>query len=174
MLSCDWLCNPMDYSPPGSSVHRISQARILEWVAICFSRGSSWPRGWTCVSSIAGRFFTTESPGKFYLLGIQLALSNSIYPSITGSLKVGSWWHCLKSSVSSDSRSPSLQFSWHFPEIHKMLPQFQKTVELKKEEGRNSGRTISGFYFHDKNLFQVLLLNFAYISLAKARPYGHS
>ena len=131
-------------------------------------------QGPTQVFCIAGRFFTTESPGKFYLLGIQLALSNSIYPSITGSLKVGSWWHCLKSSVSSDSRSPSLQFSWHFPEIHKMLPQFQKTVELKKEEGRNSGRTISGFYFHDKNLFQVLLLNFAYISLAKARPYGHS
>ena len=48
----------MDYSPQGSSVHGISQARILEWVAISFSRGSSWPRNWTYVSCIARRFFT--------------------------------------------------------------------------------------------------------------------
>ena len=45
-------------SPPGSSVHGISQARILEWVAIPFSRGSSQPRTWTWVSYTAGRFFT--------------------------------------------------------------------------------------------------------------------
>ena len=47
----------MDYSPPGSSVHWIFQARILAWVAISFSRGSSWPRDQTRVSHIAGRFF---------------------------------------------------------------------------------------------------------------------
>ena len=52
------LCDPTDSSPTGSSVHRISQARILEWVAISFSRGSSWPKNWTWVSCIAGRFFT--------------------------------------------------------------------------------------------------------------------
>ena len=46
------LCNPMDCSPPGSSVHGISLARILECVAISFSRGFSWPRVWTCVSRI--------------------------------------------------------------------------------------------------------------------------
>ena len=56
--SCLTLCNPMDCSPPGFSVHRILQARILEWVAISFSRGSSQPRNWTKVSYIAGRFFT--------------------------------------------------------------------------------------------------------------------
>ena len=50
----------MDYSPPGFSVHGISQARTLEWVAISFSRGPSWPRDQTRVSCIAGRFFTTE------------------------------------------------------------------------------------------------------------------
>ena len=50
----------MDYSPPGSSVHGISWARILEWVAISFFRGSSRPRDWTCLSYIAGRFFTIE------------------------------------------------------------------------------------------------------------------
>ena len=42
----------------GSSVHRIFQARILEWVAISYSRGSAWPRDWTWVSCTAGRFFT--------------------------------------------------------------------------------------------------------------------
>ena len=42
--SCPTICNPMDYSPPGSYVHGISQAKILEQVAICFSRGSSSPR----------------------------------------------------------------------------------------------------------------------------------
>ena len=63
LQSCLTLCNPMDCSQPGSSVHGILQARILERVAIPFSRGSSWPRGWTCVSCIsciAGRFFSTE------------------------------------------------------------------------------------------------------------------
>ena len=58
------LGDPIDYSPPASSVHGILQARILEWVAIAFSRGSSPPRERTCVSYIAGRFFTPEPPGK--------------------------------------------------------------------------------------------------------------
>ena len=55
--SCLILCHPMDYSPPGSSVHGILQARILEWVAIYFSRGSSPPRDWTWISWTACRFF---------------------------------------------------------------------------------------------------------------------
>ena len=54
----------MDYSPPGSSVHGISQARILEWAAIPFSRGLSQPRDWTHVSCLAGAFFTPEPPRK--------------------------------------------------------------------------------------------------------------
>ena len=56
--SCPTLCDPMDCSLPGSSVHEIFQARILEWVAISFSRGSSQPRDWTQVSCTADRFFT--------------------------------------------------------------------------------------------------------------------
>ena len=56
--SCPTPCNPMDCSPPGFSDHGILQARVLEWVAIPFSRGYSWPRDRTWVSSIAGRFFT--------------------------------------------------------------------------------------------------------------------
>ena len=57
--SCADLCDPMDCSAPGSSVHRILQARILEWVAISCSRVSSLPRNRTQVSCIAGRVFTT-------------------------------------------------------------------------------------------------------------------
>ena len=49
---------PMDCSLPGSSVHGMFQARVLEWVAISFSRGSFWPRDRTRVSRIAGRHFT--------------------------------------------------------------------------------------------------------------------
>ena len=52
------FCNPMDCSSPGSSVHGIPQARILEWIAIPFSRGSSLLRDQTQVSHIIGRFFT--------------------------------------------------------------------------------------------------------------------
>ena len=54
----------MDCSPPGSSIHGISQARILEWVVISFSRGSSWPKDRAQDSCIAGVFFTVEPPGK--------------------------------------------------------------------------------------------------------------
>ena len=57
------LCDPMDCGLPGSSVRDISQARILEWVAISFSRGSSWSRDQTHVSCLAGRFFP-EPLGK--------------------------------------------------------------------------------------------------------------
>ena len=56
--SCLILCNPMNCSLPGSSVHGILQARILQWVIVLFSRGSSWPKNRTQVSRIAGGFFT--------------------------------------------------------------------------------------------------------------------
>ena len=62
--SCPSLCDFMDCSLSGSSVHRILQARILEWVAIPFSRGSSRPRDRTQVFSIVGRFFTVWATRK--------------------------------------------------------------------------------------------------------------
>ena len=49
---CPTLCDPVDCRPPGSSVHGIFQARILEWAVISSFRGSSWPRDWTCVSCL--------------------------------------------------------------------------------------------------------------------------
>ena len=61
--SCLTLCDPTDCSLPGSSVHGLLQARILEWVAIPFSRGSPQPRDQTWVSHTAGRLLS-EPPGK--------------------------------------------------------------------------------------------------------------
>ena len=62
--SCPTLCDPMDCGLPGFSVHGILQARILEWVAIPFSRGTSQPRDQTLVTCITGRFFTVWATGK--------------------------------------------------------------------------------------------------------------
>ena len=62
--SCLTLCSPMSCSPSGSSVHGILQARMLEWVAMPSSRGSSQTRELTWISCIAGGFFTPELPGK--------------------------------------------------------------------------------------------------------------
>ena len=70
--SCLALCDPMDYSPLGSSVHGIPQARILEWVAFPFSRRSSQPRNWTRVSCNAGRFFTSWATREYQEVRISL------------------------------------------------------------------------------------------------------
>ena len=78
---CLTLFNPMDCSPPGSSVHEILQARILEWVAIPFSRGSSQPRDQTWVSCIVGRFFTiwvTREAFKSFLENVLNSHSESV------------------------------------------------------------------------------------------------
>ena len=61
LQSCLTLCDPMDYRLPGSSVHGISQARILEWVAMHSSRGSSQPRNRTCVSYVSEKAMAPHS-----------------------------------------------------------------------------------------------------------------
>ena len=80
--SCLTLCDPTDGSPPGSSVHGILQARILGWVAIFFSRGSSWFKDQTQVSCMSGRFFTvwaTREAWQTHKHGLQenLAISKN-------------------------------------------------------------------------------------------------
>ena len=62
---CLTLCDPIDSSLPGSSVHGIFQAIVLEWIAISFSRGSSQPRDWTRVSRIVDAL-PSEPPGKSF------------------------------------------------------------------------------------------------------------
>ena len=93
--SCLTLWNPMNCSPPGSSVYWIFQARMLEWVAISYSMRSFRPRDWTPISCIDRWLFTTELPGKSllhyncnYLSGKQTAIyvhtliSQWIFPNI--------------------------------------------------------------------------------------------
>ena len=91
--SCPTLCDPMDCNLPGFSVHGISQAWILEGVAISFSRGSSPPRDWTRISYIAGRCFTLWATREVHSLPkgpIKLCYTN------TG----GKYWHhCFSLSV---------------------------------------------------------------------------
>ena len=84
--SCLTLCDPVDCSPPGSSIHGIHQARILEWVAVSFSRRSSWPRDWTQVSRIAGRRFTLWANKEALLMSL---------PEINLSLLQILTFHCI-------------------------------------------------------------------------------
>ena len=81
-------------NPPGSSVCGIFQARILEWVAISFSRGSSQPRDQTQVSFIAGRFFTVWATmvGIYKLDLINMFLNSLLYISLLGKLQVFMKW----------------------------------------------------------------------------------
>ena len=85
---CPTLCNPMDCSPLGSSVHGILQARILKWVAISFCRRSSQSRDGTQVSCITDRFFflPSEPPGKPLIQGLQQARYSSKSSSHINSL----------------------------------------------------------------------------------------
>ena len=76
--SCPTLCNPMDCSLPGFSVLGIFQARILEWVAISFSRRSFWPRNRIRVSRIVGRRFTVWATREGWRNTKVIKLNNSI------------------------------------------------------------------------------------------------
>ena len=91
--SCPTLCDPMNCSLPGSSIHGVFQARVLEWVAISSSRGSSQPRDWTRVSRIAGRHFTiwatTEAPSLWKILNKYFRLMKIVIFTFTSSLR-----HC--------------------------------------------------------------------------------
>ena len=86
--SCPSLCDPMDCNLPGFSVLGISQARILEWIAISYSRGLTRPRDQSHISCLAGRFFTTEPLGKSTYIYICLYIYFSDSFSIIGYCKL--------------------------------------------------------------------------------------
>ena len=85
----------MDYSLPGSSVHGILQARTLEWVAIPFSRGSSWLRHWTKVSCTAGSFFTIWAPSWCNLILNRTLFVKGRVRTVYIKITIPSvrWWH---------------------------------------------------------------------------------
>ena len=75
LQSCSTLCELLDYSPPGSSVHGILHARMLEWIAMPSSRGSSQPGikpASLTFHALAGRFFTTSATREVHDIGIRL------------------------------------------------------------------------------------------------------
>ena len=122
LQSCPTLCNPMDCSLPGSFVHGILQARILEWVTMPSSRRSSWPRDQThvsCISCIAGRFFTTEPLGKpiIYYTWVYLSESFIALPSSGGN-------HCYPSTCHS---------AWCFPGLRGCYSEIKD--ELREASG---------------------------------------
>ena len=80
--SCPTLCNPVDCSPPGSSVSGILQARILEWVAIPFSRGSSRTRNQTRVSHIGRRIFYHWNTSEFSLVSCHQSIPGRLTPRL--------------------------------------------------------------------------------------------
>ena len=84
---CPTLCDPMDCSLPGSSVYGIFQARVLEWVAISFSRGSSQPRDRTQVSCTAGRYFTVWATREAYYINRRPVFPGFLFK---GSIKIWS------------------------------------------------------------------------------------
>ena len=88
--SCPTLCDPVDCSLPGSSPHGILQARILEWLAISFSRGSSQLRDRTQVFHIAGRHFNLRAIREALLIGDWNAkLGSQETPRVTGKFGLG-------------------------------------------------------------------------------------
>ena len=110
--SCTPLCDPMDWSSPGSSVCGILQAKILEWVAISFSKGSFWPRDRTWVSHIAGRFFTvwTTREAQSYWDYNFFALSYTIIFAIWLQFFLFNHWYCFQScTVLNNTRLPQGQ-----------------------------------------------------------------
>ena len=107
----------MGCSPPGQApfVHGIFQARILEWTAISFSRGSSQHRDRTCVTCIAGGFFTTEPPGKPLLMVFCCFSVTKLSPNLCNpvdySMPRSSVLHCLQRLLKFMSTDSVLPFN---------------------------------------------------------------
>ena len=123
------LCNSLDYNPPLPSVFGNFQARILEWVVISFSRGSSWCKDQTCVSCIAGRFFMSHCK-KFYIYiyrTLALRSNQSILKEISPEYSLEGLMLKLK-----------LQYFGH---LMQRTDSLEKTLMLGKiEGGRRRGR----------------------------------
>ena len=119
--SCPTLCDPVDCSLQGSSVHGIFQARVLEWVAISFSRGSSWPRDRTQVSRIAGRCFTVWATRE----ALKRWADSNLY--IT---EVNQPWFSLERLMLKPQ---------YFGHLMRRANSLEKTLMLGKIEGRRRG-----------------------------------
>ena len=143
VLSHVRLCNPMDCSPPGSSVYGILQARILDWVAMPSSRGPSWPRDWThisCVSCIGRQIFYPlshlGSPSQGYSpsnyaspelrlqVGYNLGEGNGTplqYCCLENLMDGGAWWAAVHGVAKRRTRLSDFTFTFHFHALEKEM-----------------------------------------------------
>ena len=106
------LCNPMDCELSDSSLHGISQTRILEWVAMPSSRGSSRPREWihvSCISCDTAGFLTAESPGKPCLHHTVVQ-----YSCLENPMDWGTWWAAVHGVAGSQTWLSNFTLSFHF------------------------------------------------------------
>ena len=127
-------CNPIDCSPPGSPVHRILQAKILEWVAISFSRGSSWPRNWTQVSCIADRFWTNWATREaFSFISYSYWILFPLFTKNFYSLQLGhiNFYRAFYNSISQSQMLWSLEENRMFKNAHWLLVD-EKCHNLKR------------------------------------------
>ena len=107
-------CNPMNCSPSGSSVHGIFQAKILEWVAIAFSRGSSWPRDWTQVSCMQADSLLSELPMNSHVTNTHNKLSwKDIFFKIKSSMLL-SHFSCVRLCVTPQTAAHQAPLSLGF------------------------------------------------------------
>ena len=111
---CPTLCHPMDCRPPGSSLQRIPQASILEWVVISFCRGSSQPRDQTQVSCV-GRQILYHWEASVYLVSLQFNRYTKFKSSsVFSCLSWGRHWHTERKS----SDGTGSQLDWLMPRPH--------------------------------------------------------
>ena len=114
---CPTLCDPLDSSPSGFSVHGISQARILEWVAILFSRRSSWPGDQIWASRITGRFFFffTVFKGIYQETGEKYKVHNQRNQRVYN-IDSSGWWQ-LRNICSADTKDTEAPISFSIPSL---------------------------------------------------------
>ena len=137
--SCPTLCDPMDCSLPGSSVHGIFEARTLEWVAISFSRGSSWARDRTRVSHIVGRLFTVWATREA-LVCVYVTDSLSCTPKNNTQIVTLSEGESESYSVMSNSLRPHGLYSpWNSPGQNTGVGSLSLLQEIFPTQGSNPG-----------------------------------
>ena len=148
----------MDCSLPGSSVHGILQARILEWVAISSSRGSSHPGDWThisCASCIAGRFFTHWATWEALFLGIFHRPASSTFPFQTGSKNKGlPWWAQRVKNLPAMQETRVQSLGWEDPLEDNGYPLQYSCLENPMDRGLQSVRSQTVRHDWATNTFQ--------------------
>ena len=117
VLSCVCLCNLMDCSPPGSSVHGTFQAGILEWVTISFSKGSSWPRTQSRNSCIGKWDLYHQATWEALCHCLDTAVSKVELPCSVGACRLWVWWTCHSSNTWKEGTSQRMPQWEQFPHL---------------------------------------------------------